>query len=90
MLAGLVFHVQMGLLGALITLAPRALYAPHALTTVAWGLSPLQDQQLGGAIMWIPGCIVFLVVAMLRLAAPVRRRVAAPGWPAGAAHRPRR
>ncbi len=66
-LAGLFSTVQMGLLGALITLAPRPLYAPHALTTVAWGLSPLQDQQLGGAIMWIPGCIVFLAVAMLGL-----------------------
>ena len=59
--------VQMGLLGALITLAPRALYAPHALTTTAWGLTPLQDQQLGGSIMWVPGCVVFLAVAMLAL-----------------------
>jgi putative membrane protein len=67
MLAGLFSTVQMGLLGALITLAPRPLYWPHALTTIAWGLSPLQDQQLGGGIMWIPGCTAFLVVAMLRL-----------------------
>jgi putative membrane protein len=65
--AGLVSTVQMGLLGALITLAPHALYAPHALTTVAWGLTPLQDQQLGGAIMWVPGCLIFLCVAMLVL-----------------------
>ena len=67
-LAGLFSTVQMGFLGALITLAPHSLYAPHALTTVAWGFSPLQDQQLGGGIMWIPGCVAFLIVAMLRLA----------------------
>ncbi|HEY8004654.1 MAG TPA: cytochrome c oxidase assembly protein, partial [Phenylobacterium sp.] len=46
--------IQMGLLGALITLAPRPLYAPHLLTTTAWGLSQLEDQQLGGALMWAP------------------------------------
>ncbi len=36
--ASLISTVQMGLLGALITLAPRPAYAPHALTTVAWTL----------------------------------------------------
>lgn len=56
--------MQMGFLGALITLAPRPLYGPHLLTTFAWGLDPLQDQQLGGAIMWIPGAVVFLAVAL--------------------------
>jgi putative membrane protein len=66
--AGFAVSVQMGLLGALITLAPRAVYAPHLLTTQAWGLSPLQDQQLGGAIMWVPGCLVFLAAALLGLA----------------------
>jgi putative membrane protein len=67
-LAGVFSTVQMGFLGALITFTPRALYAPHLLTTVAWGLSPLQDQQLGGGFMWIPGCVAFLIVAMLPLA----------------------
>lgn len=65
--------VQMGLLGALITLAPRPAYAPHALTTVAWGLTPLQDQQLGGGIMWVPGCVVLLAASMLVLWLAVRR-----------------
>ncbi len=55
---------QMGLLGALITLAPRALYAPHLATTQAWGLSPLQDQQLAGLIMWIPAGGVYLAAAI--------------------------
>jgi hypothetical protein len=26
----------------------------------SWGLSPLEDQQLGGLIMWVPGCAAFL------------------------------
>lgn len=65
--ASLASTVQMGLLGAIITFAPRPVYAPHAHSTLAWGLTSLQDQQLGGAIMWAPGCLAFLVVAMLVL-----------------------
>lgn len=44
---------QMGLLGALLTLAPKALYAPHFVTTSLYGLSPIQDQQLAGLTMWV-------------------------------------
>jgi cytochrome c oxidase assembly factor CtaG len=64
LLASLVSTVQMGLLGALITLAPRPLYAPHLLTTDAWGLAPLEDQQLGGLVMWIPGGVAYVVGAL--------------------------
>jgi putative membrane protein len=63
--AAAISMVQMGFLGALLTLAPRALYGPHQLTTAAWGLTPLQDQQLGGALMWAPGGLVFLAVGLM-------------------------
>lgn len=66
--SGLLSSAQMGFLGALITLASRAVYAPHALTTAAWGLTPLEDQQLGGILMWVPGCLIFLAFALLALA----------------------
>lgn len=65
--AGVISSAQMGFLGALITLAPRAVYQPHALTTKLWGLTQLQDQQLGGVIMWVLGCAIFLAFAMLTL-----------------------
>mgnify|MGYP001313606120 FL=1 len=45
--------MQMALLGAILTFALFALYAPHYLTTQQYGLSPLEDQQLAGLIMWI-------------------------------------
>jgi putative membrane protein len=83
--ASLMTAVQMGLLGALITLAPRAVYAPHFFTTAAWGLTPLQDQQLGGAIMWVPGCVVFFVVSMVVLWRSLRRAERVAMHPAGAA-----
>jgi putative membrane protein len=56
--------VQMGLLGALITFAGSALYAPHRLTTQAWGFSPLEDQQIAGLVMWAPAAAAYLLVAV--------------------------
>jgi putative membrane protein len=53
--------MQMAFLGALLTLAPGAAYLIHIIAPVEWGLSPLQDQQLGGLIMWIPAAIPYLV-----------------------------
>ena len=59
--------VAMGLLGALLTFAGAALYAPHWLTTQAWGLSPLEDQQLAGILMWAPFGAIYLLAAMVVL-----------------------
>jgi len=56
--------VQMGLLGAILTFASVAFYAPHFLTTAAWGLSPLEDQQLAGLIMWAPAAALYLFAAL--------------------------
>ncbi|MDB6005295.1 MAG: hypothetical protein JWR15_2282, partial [Prosthecobacter sp.] len=41
----------------------------YAATSPAWGLSPLEDQQLGGLIMWIPAGLVYLVAALAFFAA---------------------
>ncbi|MGR4863609.1 cytochrome c oxidase assembly protein [Caulobacter sp. LARHSG274] len=56
--------VQTGLLGALLVFMPEAIYAPHALTTAAWGLSPLADQQIAGLIMWAPAAGIYLAAAL--------------------------
>ena len=64
--AALLFStVQMGLLGALITFAGAPLYAPHYFTTMAWGYTPLEDQQLAGLIMWAPSAALYLAAALL-------------------------
>lgn len=67
--AGALTSTQMGLLGAVICLAGRPMYAPHYFTTEAWNLSPLADQQLGGVLMWVPGCLLFLWIAVHSLSA---------------------
>lgn len=61
----LVAMVQMGLLGALITFAAHPLYAPHAASTLPWGVTPLEDQQRAGILMWAPGSLAYLAVAVL-------------------------
>jgi putative membrane protein len=58
--AGALTSMQMGLLGAVLTLAGHPLFFNHLTTTQVWGLSPLEDQQLGGVFMWVPGIALFL------------------------------
>jgi cytochrome c oxidase assembly factor CtaG len=60
--------LQGGAMAALLTLAPRPFYAAHLSTTAAWHLTPLADQQLAGAIMWVPGGLVYLVPAVVLFA----------------------
>ena len=60
--------IQMGLLGALLTLAPRPLFVVHFSTTWPWGLSPLQDQQLGGVIMWVLAGTLFTAYGLAAFA----------------------
>jgi putative membrane protein len=66
--AGTLTFMQMGLLGAVLTFADRPMFQWHLITTQVWGLTPLQDQQLGGAIMWVPGIALFLWIAVRSLA----------------------
>lgn len=56
--------VQMGMLGALLTFSTAPLYLWHAGTTQAWGLSPTEDQQLAGLVMWVPGAGFYLIAAL--------------------------
>lgn len=72
--------MQMGMLGAILTFAPRALYAPHFLTTQSLGFGVLEDQQLAGLIMWVGSLPLTILAAwppLTRLVAHTRRRIAA-------------
>lgn len=53
-----------GVLGALLTFAPRLWYPIYAERTAVWGLSPLEDQQLAGLIMWVPSGALFAALAL--------------------------
>jgi putative membrane protein len=53
-----------GLLGVLITFADTLIYPAYRDTTQSWGLTALEDQQLGGLIMWIPAGIVYIIAGL--------------------------
>ena len=84
-LATLLTTGQMGLLGALVTFAGRPIYPPHFVTPYLWGLTPLQDQQLGGVIMWIPAGVIFAGGFALAFARLMRATPASLAAPSGAA-----
>ena len=58
------------LLGAVLTFMPPGAYPAYInpedrlgilrLIRDGWGLDPKNDQQLGGMLMWVPGCFVYL------------------------------
>ena len=69
-----------GMLGALLTFARQLWYPAYAETAPLWGLTGLQDQQLGGLIMWIPAGLVYIVAGLAFAAGWLResdRRAAA-------------
>jgi putative membrane protein len=47
-----------GLLGLLLTLSPRLWCPAQTAMAADWNLTPLQDQQIAGLLMWVPmGCV---------------------------------
>lgn len=58
--------------GALLTFAREAWYPFYEGRTAAWGLTPLQDQQYGGLVMWVPAGLVYLAAALIFLVSWVR------------------
>ena len=55
-------------LGALMALAPRVLYQAQTASALAFGLTPLQDQQLAGLIMWVPAGTIYAGTALALMA----------------------
>ncbi|MAU95484.1 MAG: hypothetical protein CMP81_06295 [Fulvimarina sp.] len=73
-----------GLLGALLTFTPRPLYLAYGDSPLAWGLTPLEDQQIAGIIMWVICGTIYIVAGVLLLAAWLgqieRQNVSAPSF----------
>ena len=59
--------IHTSILGALMALAPRVLFIAQTRAATSWGLTPLEDQQLAGMIMWVPAGTVYAVAAITLL-----------------------
>jgi putative membrane protein len=51
-------------LGALLSLAPTPWYAPYVAQAAALGFDPVEDQQLGGLVMWVPAGLAYVIAAL--------------------------
>jgi putative membrane protein len=56
--------VHTSILGALLTCSGQLWYPIYEGRTLQFGLTVLQDQQLGGLIMWVPAGLVYIVIAL--------------------------
>ena len=63
---------QNSFLGVAIMWSTTPIYPHYATLQRAWGPSPLEDQQLAGAIMWLVGDALFLTAIFVVLAAMAR------------------
>ena len=59
-------------LGSFLTFAPTPWYSTYSNTVPTYGISPLEDQQIGGLIMWIPGSFIIATALLLALYSAVR------------------
>jgi putative membrane protein len=58
--------IPMQLVAALITLSDTVLYPWYSAAPRTFGLTPLDDQALGGLLMWVPGNLwMFLAIGVL-------------------------
>src|SRR5215813_5873608 len=64
----LIADIQNTALSAFLIFSERVLYPTYAAVPRLWGVSALDDQAAAGAIMWVPGSLVFLIpVAVLAI-----------------------
>lgn len=65
--------VHTSVLGALLTFAPSIWYPAYAATAGTWGLTPLEDQQLAGLIMWVPPSVAYIAAGLALFALWLRQ-----------------
>ena len=57
------YHAAQQHFGALLTLGTVAWYPLYGGRAAAWGLTAIEDQQLAGLVMWVPGGLVYMGAA---------------------------
>lgn len=62
MLYSFLMTLPMTVISIFIVYSDHVLYPAYASAPRLWGLNPLEDQRLGGLIMWIPGGLFFYLL----------------------------
>ena len=66
------------LIGVLLTFTDRLVYTTYEDMEPTWGMQALDDQQLGGLIMWVPGGMLFLIPLIGLIAMLLREEQPSP------------
>ena len=72
--------MHMTLLGVLVALAPRPLFADAGFTCLGVTMAPLADQQLGGVVMLLIGAGGYLAGGLALLAGLLRGEGGRLAW----------
>jgi putative membrane protein len=56
--------VHTGALGALLTFSPTVWYPSYGDAAASLGFDPVEDQQLGGLVMWVPAGLAYLFAGL--------------------------
>jgi len=67
--------------GAVIAFSGQPVYAYYAGVPRLWGVSVMQDQMLGGVIMWVPGSMMYILAALILISRWVQDEDAKPALP---------
>jgi cytochrome c oxidase assembly factor CtaG len=54
-----------GVLGALLAVSGKSWYPIQTAFAAEWGLTPLEDQQLAGLLMWVPAGLIYAGAALV-------------------------
>jgi cytochrome c oxidase assembly factor CtaG len=65
--------------GISIAFATEVRYSYYSTIPRFWGFTVMQDQQISGAIMWIPGSMMFIMAALIVLAKLFGKEKTLPG-----------
>lgn len=60
------------LTGVAIAFSTQPIYTYYTSVPRLWGMTVMQDQMLGGIIMWIPGSMMYLIAALILIAGLVQ------------------
>jgi cytochrome c oxidase assembly factor CtaG len=64
--------------GAVIAFSGQPIYEYYTGVPRVWGMSVMQDQMLGGIIMWIPGSMMYIIAGLILISRWLQEEEAKP------------
>jgi cytochrome c oxidase assembly factor CtaG len=68
-------------LGVILAFIGEPIYTYYTAVPRLWGLSVLDDQRVGGVIMWVPGSMMYIIAALILISRLLQREDDKPPLP---------